>query len=105
MSLDTLDKMLNHLIINFIAEHGIVLNNQNKKNVIVINLWSTMGAGARTWLLCSTPQKQLSGPTDLEDGTDRLGLQLAVVHEEFQVFVEKDLEQEEVSETYLSLVW
>ena len=43
--------------------------------------------------------------TDLKNGTHCLRLQLAVVHEEFQVFVEKDLEQEEVSETYLSLVW
>ena len=43
--------------------------------------------------------------TDLKNGTHCLRLQLTVVHEEFQVFVEKDLEQEEVSETYLSLVW
>ena len=41
--------------------------------------------------------------TDLKNGTHCLGLQLAVVHEEFQVFVEQDLEQEEeVSEIYLS---
>ena len=38
MSLDTLHKVLDNLIINFIAEHGIVLNNQSKKTVIVINL-------------------------------------------------------------------
>ena len=43
--------------------------------------------------------------THLEDGTDCLGLQLAVVHEEFQVLVEQDLKQEEVSEIYLSSLW
>ena len=32
MSLDTLNKMLNNLIINFIAEHSIVLNNQTIKS-------------------------------------------------------------------------
>ena len=32
MSLDTLNKMLNHLIINFIAENSIVLNNQTIKS-------------------------------------------------------------------------
>ena len=32
MSLDTLNKMLNPLIINFIAEHSIVLNNQTIKS-------------------------------------------------------------------------
>ena len=43
--------------------------------------------------------------TDLKNGTHCLRLQLAVVHEEFQVFVEQDLEQEEVSEIYLSRLW
>ena len=36
--------------------------------------------------------------TDLENGTHCLRLQLTVVHEEFQVLVEQDLKQEEVSE-------
>ena len=43
--------------------------------------------------------------TDLKNGTHCLRLQLTVVHEEFQVFVEQDLEQEEVSEIYLSKLW
>ena len=43
--------------------------------------------------------------TDLKNGTHCLRLQLTVVHEEFQVFVEQDLEQEEVSEIYLSWLW
>ena len=34
--------------------------------------------------------------THLEDGTDCLGLQLAVVHEEFQVFVKQDLEVSQI---------
>ena len=36
--------------------------------------------------------------TDLKNGTHCLRLQLTVVHEEFQVLVEQDLEQEEASE-------
>ena len=43
MSLDTLDKMLNHLVINFIAENSIVLKQSNNKIILlVINLHSTM---------------------------------------------------------------